>query len=63
MNADLLVSDGAFAATVFPVISGYHLQDAVVEHLIVDGNKAANPTKVDGKTNRWDFFCIEVTTV
>ncbi len=48
MNADIMVSDGGFAATVFPVISGYQLQDARVENLIVDGNRAANPTQVDG---------------
>lgn len=48
MNADILVSDGGFAATVFPVISGYQLEDARVEHLTIDGNRAENPTKVDG---------------
>ncbi|MBK9139523.1 MAG: hypothetical protein IPM17_12300 [Verrucomicrobia bacterium] len=48
MNADILVADEGFAATVFPVISGYHLQDARVENLTVDGNRAENPTLVDG---------------
>jgi len=48
MNADILVSDGGFAATVFPVISGSELEDAVVEHVTVDGNRAENPTQVDG---------------
>jgi hypothetical protein len=48
MNADITVADGGFAATVFPVISGYNLEDARVENLTVDGNLAANPTKVDG---------------
>ena len=48
MNADILMGDGGFAATVFPVISGYNLEDARVEHLSVDGNRAENPTKVDG---------------
>lgn len=48
MNADILVGDGGFAATVFPVVSGYHLEDAVVEKLAVDGNRAENPTQVDG---------------
>ncbi len=48
MNADILMSDGGFAATVFPVISGYHLQDARVENLTVDGNRSENPTQVDG---------------
>lgn len=48
MNADILMSEGGFAATVFPVISGYNLQDARVEHLMVDGNRSENPTQVDG---------------
>jgi len=48
MNADILVADGGFAATVFPVVSGYHLEDARVENLAVDGNRDENPTKVDG---------------
>ncbi|MHB0961346.1 MAG: right-handed parallel beta-helix repeat-containing protein [Pirellulaceae bacterium] len=48
MNADIMMNDGGFAATVFPVISGYNLEDARVENLTVDGNRAENPTKVDG---------------
>lgn len=48
MNADILVADDGYAATVFPVISGYHLEDARVENLTVDGNRTANPTRVDG---------------
>lgn len=51
MNADILVGDGGLAATVFPVISGYHIQDARVENLAVDGNRAENPTRVDGCRN------------
>ncbi len=48
MNADILMTDGGFAATVFPVISGYHVEDARVENLTVNGNRGENPTKVDG---------------
>ena len=48
MNADILVAHSGFAATVYPVISGYDLQDARVERLTVDGNRANNPTKTDG---------------
>ncbi len=48
MNADIMVSDEGFAATIFPVISGYELQDARVESLTIDGNRLENPTKVDG---------------
>jgi parallel beta-helix repeat protein len=42
LNADCMVSDGAKAATVFPVISGYHLEGVRLENLTVDGNKTAN---------------------
>ncbi len=48
MNADIMVAHDGFAATIYPVISGYNLQDARVEQLTVDGNRANNPTKVDG---------------
>jgi parallel beta-helix repeat protein len=48
MNADIMMADGGFAATIYPVISGYHLEEARVEHLTVDGNRAENPTQVDG---------------
>lgn len=48
LNADCMVADGAFAATVYPVISGYNIVDAQVENLVIDGNLAANPTRVDG---------------
>lgn len=48
MNADILVSDGGFAATVFPVISGYNLEEARVENLTIEGSRSTNPTKVDG---------------
>jgi parallel beta-helix repeat protein len=44
LNADCMVEDGAQAATVFPVISGYHLEGARVENLTVDGNKGENVT-------------------
>ena len=44
MNADIMVSDGGFAATIYPVISFYEIQDARVEHLRVDGNRENNPT-------------------
>ena len=48
MNADIMVADAGFAATIYPVVSGYHLEDARVENLTVDGNRQQNPTKVDG---------------
>jgi polygalacturonase len=42
LNADCLVANKATAATVFPVVSGYHVEGARVEDLIIDGNKKEN---------------------
>ena len=42
LNADCMASAGAQAATVFPVISGYHVEDARVEDLTIEGNKGEN---------------------
>jgi hypothetical protein len=37
-----MVRNKAKAATVFPVVSGYNIQAARVEDLIIDGNKESN---------------------
>jgi polygalacturonase len=42
LMADCMVRDKARAATVFPVISGYNVEGARVENLIIDGNKDSN---------------------
>lgn len=42
LNADCMAADGAQAATVFPVISGYHVEGVRLEGLNIDGNKAEN---------------------
>jgi len=42
LNADCMVSDGAQAATVFPVISGYHLEGVRVEAVTIEGDKNEN---------------------
>jgi polygalacturonase len=42
LNADCMVANGAKAATVFPVISGYDLEGVRVEGVGVDGNKEEN---------------------
>jgi polygalacturonase len=42
LNADCMVANKARAATVFAVVSGYHLEGARVEHLIIDGRKEEN---------------------
>jgi parallel beta-helix repeat protein len=43
LMADCMVSNKARAATVFPVVSGYHIEGARVENLIIEGNRASNP--------------------
>jgi parallel beta-helix repeat protein len=42
LNADCMVSDGARAATIFPVVSGYELEGVRLEDLIIEGNRANN---------------------
>jgi hypothetical protein len=42
LNADCMVSGGAQAATVFPVVSGYDVDGARVEDLTIEGNKEEN---------------------
>ena len=48
LNGDCTMNDGGFAATVYPVISGYNLEDARIENLAIDGNRSENPSKIDG---------------
>ena len=43
MLGDYLVSRNARAATTFPVISGYGVKGARIEHLTIQGNKENNP--------------------
>jgi polygalacturonase len=42
LNADCMVANKAQAATVFPVVSGYNLEGARLEDLVVEGNKQQN---------------------
>jgi parallel beta-helix repeat protein len=42
LMADCMVSNHAQAATVFPVISAYDIEEACIEDLVVDGNRQAN---------------------
>ena len=42
LNADCMVSDGAKAATIFPVVSGYDVDGVRVEHLTIEGNREHN---------------------
>jgi parallel beta-helix repeat protein len=47
LMADCMAGNGAQAATVFPVISGYHLDGVRVENLTIEGNKDEN-VNIDG---------------
>lgn len=42
LNSDCLTSQKAQAATVFPVISGYHAEGVRLADLTIDGNKSGN---------------------
>lgn len=42
LMADCMVQNGAQAATVFPVVSGYNTEGVRIENLVIDGNKEAN---------------------
>lgn len=42
LNADCMIQNKAQAATVFPVVSGYNVEGARVENLIIEGNKDEN---------------------
>jgi polygalacturonase len=42
LMADCMVRNNAQAATVFPVVSGYHTRGARLENLVIHGNKEAN---------------------
>ncbi|MBX3734591.1 MAG: right-handed parallel beta-helix repeat-containing protein [Verrucomicrobiae bacterium] len=42
LNADCMVESGAQAATVFPVVSGYHLAGVRVENITIEGSRDEN---------------------
>jgi parallel beta-helix repeat protein len=42
LMADCMAGNKAKAATVFPVVSGYHIEGARVEDLTIDGNRDSN---------------------
>jgi hypothetical protein len=44
LMADCMVADHATAATVFPVVSGSHIQGARAEDLVIEGSKGTNPS-------------------
>lgn len=44
LMTDCMVSNGATAATVFPVVSGTNVQGASVEGLVIEGSRDTNPS-------------------
>jgi parallel beta-helix repeat protein len=42
LNADCMIDHAGQAATVFPVVSGYDIEGARLEHLIIEGNQEHN---------------------
>lgn len=42
INADCMMADEAYAATLFPVISAYHVEEFRIENLTIDGNREHN---------------------
>lgn len=42
LNADCMMADEAYAATLFPVISAYHVEEFRIENLAIEGNREYN---------------------
>ena len=42
LNADCMVARNASARIIFPVVSGYYIENASIEHVVVDGNRENN---------------------
>ena len=55
LNADCMMADQAYAATIFPVISAYNVQDFRIENITVEGNRENN-SRIDGCRGAGIFF-------
>lgn len=42
LNADCMMTDEAYAASLFPVISAYHVEEFRIENLAIEGNREHN---------------------
>ncbi|MFA5264002.1 MAG: right-handed parallel beta-helix repeat-containing protein [Opitutaceae bacterium] len=42
LNSDCMIANGAQTATIFPVVSGYHLEGVKIEDLTIEGTKEEN---------------------
>lgn len=55
LNDDCMMADGAFAATIFPIISAYNVENFRIERVTIDGNRDHN-TRIDGCRGAGIFF-------
>lgn len=55
LNADCMMTDDAYAATVFPVISAYHVEEFRIENVTIDGAREVNG-RIDGCRGAGIFF-------
>ena len=55
LNSNCMMRDNAYAITVFPVISAYHVEEFRIEQLTVDGNREENEV-IDGCRGAGIFF-------
>ncbi len=55
LNADCMMADDAWAATIFPVVSAYHVVNFRIENITVDGNRDKNG-RIDGCRGAGIFF-------
>ena len=55
LNDDCMMADGAFAATIFPIISAYNVENFRIERVTIDGNREHN-TRIDGCRGAGIFF-------
>jgi parallel beta-helix repeat protein len=62
LNADCMLQNGAKAAMVFPVISGYDLEGARIENLMIEGNREHN-VHLNGCRGAGIFLCRAFGTV
>ena len=55
LNADCMMSEEAYAATLFPVISAYHVEGFRIESITIEGNRENNG-RIDGCRGAGIFF-------
>ena len=56
LNADCMMAHEAFAATVFPAISAFHVREFRIESIVIDGNRTENAVRINGCRGAGIFF-------